>query len=464
MSETRVRFAPSPTGFFHIGSARTALYNWLYARHTGGTFILRIEDTDAARNTQEALDVLLRGMRWLGLDWDEGPEVGGDHGPYFQSQRSAIYAEYLERLQQAGRTYEEDGAIYFRLEGERYREFDTYLEKEVEKVRAEPVVIDDAIRGKVTRAEDRDFVLFRSDGSPTFHFVNVVDDLTMGVTHVIRGEDHLSNASKHVELFKALGAPVPQFAHLPLILKDPKVGKGKMSKRDKGALIEEYRDRYFLPAAVRNAVALLGWNPGDDREVMDIGEMIEAFDIAHIQKGAARFDEAKMLHINFQYLKALPVETYAWFARPVLTERGLIGEDFPEDSLQRVLAICQEKITSLEELPAFAAYFFQDGYVEDDTVLEKLKKKGDPAQLATEVAGALESIASAEWSAPAIEAAFAVLASAHGEEKPFRWWPATRFAVSGTSSGPDFIPMLAAMGRERVLARLRRFGERDFGA
>ncbi|MEY3001287.1 MAG: hypothetical protein RL648_1501, partial [Verrucomicrobiota bacterium] len=454
-------FAPSPTGFFHIGSARTALFNWLYARHTGGTFILRIEDTDAGRNTQEALDVLLSGMRWLGLDWDEGPEVGGDFGPYFQSQRYDIYREYLSRLASAGRTYELDGAIYFRLEGERYTEFDSYLGKEVEKVRAEPVIIDDAIRGQVTRAEDRDFVLFRSDGSPTFHFVNVVDDLTMRVSHVIRGEDHLSNASKHVELFKAFGAPVPRFAHLPLILKDPKVGKGKMSKRDKGALIDEYRDRHFLAAAVRNAVALLGWNPGDDREVMDIGEMIEAFDIAAIQKGAARFDEAKMHHINFQYLKALPVETYAWVARPVLTEKGLIGDAFEEDQLQRVLGLCQEKITSLEELPTFAAYFFQDTYAEDSAVLQKLQKRGNVSQLAREVAVAMAPVTDTEWTVPALEAAFTQLASAHGEEKPFRWWPVARFAVSGTSSGPDFLPMLAVLGKDCVLRRLQRFAERN---
>jgi glutamyl-tRNA synthetase len=459
MSETRVRFAPSPTGFFHIGSARTALFNWLYARHTNGTFVLRIEDTDAARNTREALDVLLKGMRWLGIDWDEGPEMGGDYGPYFQSQRGDIYREHLGKLQTAGRTYEKDGAVYFRLEGERYTEFDEYVGEEVEKVRAQPVEIDDAIRGKVTRAEDRDFVIFRSDGSPTFHFVNVVDDITMRITHVIRGEDHLSNTSKHVELFKAFGVTPPQFAHLPLILKDPKMGKGKMSKRDRGSLIEEYQERYFLPAAVRNAIALLGWNPGDDREIMDIGEIIEAFDIKDIQKGAARFDEAKMSHINFQYLKQLPVETYAWFARPVLTAKGLIPEDYYEDSLQRVLAICQEKITSLEALPDFCGYFFTDAYPEDEKAKAKILKKGNAAELAGQVQAALGNIPPESWTADSLDAAFAGLAEANGEEKPFKWWPLTRFAVSGVSSGPDFLPMLEIMGRDTVLGRLKRFQE-----
>jgi glutamyl-tRNA synthetase len=457
MSEVRVRFAPSPTGFFHIGSARTALFNWLYARHTGGKFVLRIEDTDAARNTDEALEVLLKGMRWLGMDWDEGPEIGGDYGPYFQSQRGDIYKEYLEKLKSAGRTYEQEGAIFFKLEGERYTEFDDYHGKEMEKVRAEPVEIDDAIRGKVVRAESRDFVICRSDGSPTFHFVNVVDDITMKISHVIRGEDHLSNTSKHVELFNAFGVTPPTFAHLPLILKDPKMGKGKMSKRDRGALIEEYQQRHFLPVAVRNAIALLGWNPGDDREVMEIDEIISAFDIKDIQKGAARFDEAKTAHINFQYLKALPVETYAWFARPVLTEKGLIAENHDEDHLQMVLGICQEKITSLEALPDFCGYFFSDDYAENEKVRGKLLKKGDPAALASEVTAALSAVAAGDWNPDGLEKAFAELARANGEEKPFRWWPLTRFAVSGVSGGPDFLPMLHIMGRDIVLSRLERF-------
>lgn len=459
MSNVRVRFAPSPTGFFHIGSARTALFNWLYARHTDGKFVLRIEDTDAARNTEEALDVLLKGMRWLGMDWDEGPEIGGEYGPYFQSQRGEIYKEYLGKLTEAGRTYEKDGAIFFKLEGERYTEYDEYHKQEMEKVRAAPVEIDDAIRGKVVRAESRDFVIFRADGSPTFHFVNVVDDITMQITHVIRGEDHLSNTSKHVELFNAFGVKPPQFAHLPLILKDPKMGKGKMSKRDKGSLIEEYQERHFLPAAVRNAVALLGWNPGDDREVMDIGEIIEAFDIKDIQKGAARFDEAKTAHINFQYLKELPVETYAWFARPVLTEKGLLEEDHCEDHLQRVLAICQEKITSIEALPEFCGYFFTDDYPVNEKAEKKALKKGNHAELASQVLGALSKVEASDWTVDALDKAFGELAAAHGQEKPFMWWPLTRFAVSGVSSGPDFLPMLEVMGRDVVLRRLEKMAD-----
>src|ERR1700675_3976537 len=235
--KVRVRFAPSPTGFLHIGGARTALFNWLYARHTGGVFILRIEDTDAARNTQEAVEVILQGLRWLGLDWDEGPITGdatgpgkGNCGPYFQSQRKENYQRRVEALLSHGLAYEHEGAVKF-------------------KMQREPVVIPDLVVGDVTRELtdreklDPDFVIVRSDGQPVFHLVNVVDDLEMGITHVIRGEDHLSNSAKHIALFKAFGVP-PHYAHIPLILN----GDGsKMSKRDQGASLTSYLDNGFLP-------------------------------------------------------------------------------------------------------------------------------------------------------------------------------------------------------------------------
>jgi glutamyl-tRNA synthetase len=240
MENVRVRFAPSPTGFLHIGGARTALFNWLYARHVGGTFVLRIEDTDASRDTQEAVDVIFSGLRWLGLNWDEGPFAKEKLGHYFQSQRGEIYKKYLDKLRESGRAYDKDGAIYFQVSGEAQ-------------------VIDDIIRGHVTRKEEKDFVIFRSDGSPVFHFVNVVDDIGMRITHVIRGEDHLSNTSKHVELFKAFGVEVPHFAHIPLILKEH--GQGKMSKRDTGEPVEDYERRRFIPAALRNYLCLLGCVP-----------------------------------------------------------------------------------------------------------------------------------------------------------------------------------------------------------
>lgn len=453
MSEVRVRFAPSPTGFFHIGSARTALFNWLYARHTGGTFVLRIEDTDKERNSEEALKVLLDGMRWMGLDWDEGPEAGGDCGPYFQSQRQAIYGEYIQKLKDAGRTYEKDGALWFKLEGERYTEYDDFKKAEVEKVRTQPVVIDDAVRGRVERAEELDFVIVRKSGEPVFHLVNVVDDIAMGITHVIRGEDHLSNTSKHVELFKAFGVEPPKFAHIPLILKES--GPGKMSKRDKGALIEEYADRGFLASAVRNYISLLGWNPKDDREKLDIEEIIELFDFSGINKGNARFDEKKLIALNAEYLRELNVESFCFLARPLLNTAGVVEEDVSEDYLQSVLGLCQAKVRSLEDLPEFVRYFFKDDYAVDEKAGAKIAKKADPKALIAEVLPILESVAD-EFKADVLKSKLEAHAQAV-EKKIFAYFPALRYAVSGQSGGPDLLPMLAVMGSARVLKRLKAF-------
>lgn len=450
---TRVRFAPSPTGFFHIGSARTALFNWLYARHTGGTFVLRIEDTDKERNTDEALRFLLEGMRWLGIDWDEGPEQGGDFGPYFQSQRGDIYQRYLEKLKEAGRTYEKDGAWWFRLEGERETVYDDYKKAEVEKVTAPPVVVDDAIRGRVEKTVETDFVLVRANGDPSFHFVNVVDDIEMKITHVIRGEDHLSNTPKHVLLYQALGVPVPVFAHIPLILKTS--GPGKMSKRDEGALIEDYEKNGFLPQAVRNYLCLLGWNPKDDREVMPINNIIELFDFPGINKGNARFDHKKLTAINTAYLRELPVETLAWYLKPRLIEAGVIAEDaeLSEDYFQAVLTLTQAKLSGLDTVADYLGYFFKDEFAYDEKPLKKQTKGGWQDKRAAIVA-ALEPVE--PWTAESIGAAYEQLAEANSE-KPFAYFPLTRLAVSGKGGGPDMLPMLELLGKERVLARLRGF-------
>ena len=452
MSKVRVRFAPSPTGFFHIGSARTALFNWLYARHTGGTFVLRIEDTDKERNTQEALQVLLEGMKWMGIDWDEGPDVGGNYGPYFQSQRKPIYDKYLEKLTAAGRTYEKEGAIWFKLEGERYSTYDDYLKTEIEKVKAMPVVIEDEVRGRVERAEEKDFVLVRKDGSPGFHLVNVIDDITMGITHVIRGEDHLSNTSKHVVLYNAFGVKPPKFAHIPLILKEE--GSGKMSKRDKGALIEEYEARGFLAVAVRNYISLLGWNPKDEREKMNIDEIIELFDFPGINKGNSRFDEKKLSALNAEYLRELNIESFTFLARPLLNEAGVVSENADENYLQAVLTLCQPKARSLDTLSELCAYFFVDDYAMDEKTGAKIAKKTDPKELLGEVLPILESIKS--FDADSLKSAFETHAESK-DQKVFAYFPALRYATSGQGGGPDLLPMLAVMGRERVVARIKRF-------
>ncbi|MCS6242948.1 MAG: glutamate--tRNA ligase [Opitutus sp.] len=455
MSNVRVRFAPSPTGFFHIGSARTALFNWLYARHTGGTFILRIEDTDQARNSEEFLNVIYDSLTWLGMTWDEGPKVGGAFGPYRQSERGEIYKEYLAKLTAAGRTYEKDGAIWFKLLGERSEVFDDHRKKTVTKVATAPTVIDDQIRGRVERVEDEDFVIFRSDGNPVFHFVNVVDDIAMQITHVIRGEDHLSNTSKHVELFKAFGAPVPAFAHIPLILKQN--GPGKMSKRDQGALIEEYQKRGYLPEALVNFLSLLGWSPKDDREKMPIADIIALFDFPGVNQSNARFDDKKLAHMNMAYLLELPADDFVARARvyfekqanPV-TAAALAAEP---GYLREVLLLSQPKIKSLEELPAYTAYFFTDDFAVDAKVRDKVMGKGEPKLRLAELS---ELLRTADFSSDtAIEEAIKALAAEKGLGFG-DYQSVARLAVSGTNVGPSLTGLFRVLGRERVLARFAR--------
>ncbi len=429
----RVRFAPSPTGSFHIGSARTALFNWLYARHTKGEFILRIEDTDKERNTPEALQDLLNGMRWLGLNWDEGPEAGGESGPYFQSERTHIYREYLERLRESGRAYDRDGAVYF-------------------KVSNEPQTINDAVRGEVTRKEEKDFVIFRSDGTPVFHFAVVVDDITMKVTHVIRGEDHLSNTSKHTELFSALDATIPAFAHIPLILKAH--GKGKMSSRNEGFLLEDYENRNFLAESVRNYLCLLGWSPKDDREIIPIDEIISIFDFPGINKDGARFDDRKLAHINTTYMRKLPVETFAWMARPLLESAGVVGEGIGENYYQSVVGLCQEKVRSLDELPAYTGYFFSEDFPIDEKARKKVFRKGEPLERLKELLTELETLC--DFDENELEAVVKKL-SEQKDVYTGEYIHPVRLAVSGTSAGPGIYGLLRVLGKERTLTRVRKF-------
>ncbi|HTB81569.1 MAG TPA: glutamate--tRNA ligase family protein [Opitutaceae bacterium] len=461
MSQVRVRFAPSPTGFFHIGSARTALFNWLYARHTGGVFILRIEDTDKERNSEAFLNVIYDSLTWLGLSWDEGPKVGGAFGPYRQSERAHIYREHLEKLKAAGRTYDKDGAVFFKISGE-------------------PQIIDDAIRGRVERTEEKDFVIVRSDGNPVFHLVNVVDDITMGITHVIRGEDHLSNTSKHTELFKAFGAPLPVYAHIPLILKQN--GPGKMSKRDQGALIDEYQKHGFLPEALVNFLCLLGWNPGDDREKMPIAEIIRLFDLPSVNQSNARFDEKKLAHMNMVYLLEQPADRFVQLARDYfssklsLLEGALlqyeklempIPEIFPgnlahyrstvssaPNYFREVMLLAQPKIKAIEELPDYTKYFFVEDFSIDKKARDKVMAKGDPKARLAELAAMLKT---ADFSSDsAIEEAIKVLAASH--ELGFGdYQSVARLAVTGTNVGPSITSIFRVLGRDRVLKRIERF-------
>ncbi|MBL9216987.1 MAG: glutamate--tRNA ligase [Opitutaceae bacterium] len=461
MSQVRVRFAPSPTGFFHIGSARTALFNWLYARHTGGTFILRIEDTDQARNSEAFLNLIYESLDWLGMDWDEGPVFrkngGGDYGPYRQSQRGDIYQRYKQQLLDSGRAYEKDGAIWFKLLGERYKVFDDHRKKEVEKVKTAPVVIDDRIRGRVERQEDEDFVIFRSDGNPVFHFVNVVDDIEMKVSHIIRGEDHLSNTSKHVRLYEGFGVTAPVFAHIPLILKSPEMGQGKMSKRDKGALIEEYQQRHFLPEALVNYLALLGWNPGDDREKMPIADIVKLFDLPGVNQSNAKFDGKKLANMNMVYLLEQPADRFVSLARDYFAKQPTGATVMANEAYFRdIMLLAQPKIKSVDELGAYTGYFFTDDFSIDPKVTEKVMAKGDPKARLTELGAAVPAM---DFSSDAtIETALKSLAESKG--LGFGDYQAVaRLAVSGTNAGPSLTSIFRVLGKEKVLQRLRKLLE-----
>ncbi|MDX6766943.1 MAG: glutamate--tRNA ligase family protein [Candidatus Methylacidiphilales bacterium] len=437
MSNVRVRFAPSPTGLLHIGGARTALFNWLYARHTGGTFVLRIEDTDAARNTPEARAIIFRGLKWLGLDWDEGPDedgsTRGDRGPYSQSQRGDIYRGYIKRLLDEGKAYEFEGAVKFRTP------------KTI-------CTVPDLICGDVQfdRTNDPDLVIARKDGSPVFHLVNVVDDLEMGITHVIRGEDHLSNTPKHLALFEALGATPPRYAHIPLILN---TNGSKMSKRDEGASVGEYIEQGYLPAAVRNYLCLLGWSPKDNREVIDIAEVVERFDLPQVNRSNARFDINKLYWINGEYWQAMDAAAFETFSRDFLTQKNALPSGTDPDYLSRSLAIIREKIKIGRDLPEWIAPFLNEEFAYDAKAAEK--NLAQPEAYAR--VGKLKEVfaSQTDWTAAPLEAALVKAAEDEGVKTAFYVHPC-RVAVSGTAVGPSLYHMLEVMGRERVLRRIDR--------
>jgi glutamyl-tRNA synthetase len=439
----RVRFAPSPTGYLHIGGARTALFNWLYARHTGGTFILRIEDTDAARNSQEAVEVILSGLRWLGLDWDEGPLTAdatgackGDRGPYFQSQRKANYLARVEALLSRGLAYEHEGAVKF-------------------KMTREPILIPDLVVGDVLRPLtdreeiDPDFVIVRSDGQPVFHFVNIVDDLEMGVTHVIRGEDHLSNTAKHIALFRAFGIEPPKYAHIPLILN---ADGSKMSKRDRGASLATYLDEGFLPEAVDNYLCLLGWSPKDNLEKMPLAEVIERFDLPQILRHNAKFDFEKLVWLQGEYCRELSGDRFYELAVHAFAKAGVDTNQLDVHYVKAALDTCRGKIKTFSELPAYAGFYFKDE-IEYDA--ESAKKDFVP-----ENKPRLEKLRDAFAHAPAfnaesLEAALKETARTLGVKAGVLVHPC-RLAVTGKTSGPSLYHLLQVLGKERVMARIEK--------
>ena len=424
----RTRFAPSPTGYLHIGGARTALFNWLFARKHGGSFVLRVEDTDEARNTETAREAIFKGMKWLGLDWDEGHEAGDDYGPYFQSQREDIYLSWFEKLREAGRVYEDDGAWRFRFE-------------------RKPITVHDLVCGEVTidytdESNTPDMVIRRSDGSFVFHFVNVVDDLEMKISHVIRGEDHLMNTPKHLQLFEAFGVAPPQNAHIPLILNED---GSKMSKRDKGAAVHEYSEQGFLSPAVVNFIALLGWSPKSDEEIFSPTELFDRFSLENVNRSPARFDWKKCRWVNQQHLLKLSPTEFVELATPHVNAAGL----HDDIRMPEMIASVQEKVETFKEVPEAISFYLTNDLNFENEPLEKVKANPDAAPLLSDLLKTWSSLEN--WSEA--KSSIGAVAKAAGK-KPGQLMFPVRIALSGKAGGPDLGEIIKILGKDSCVTRL----------
>jgi len=437
MADTvRTRFAPSPTGYLHVGGARTALFCWLYARKHGGQFILRVEDTDEARNTDAAKQAIFDGMNWLGLDWDEGPDLGGPHAPYYQSERNAIYDRYFDKLVAAGRVYENEGAWRFRFE-------------------RKPVTMHDLVCGEVTidyrdESNTPDMVVKRSDGSYVFHFVNVVDDLEMRITHVIRGEDHLMNTPKHLQLIEALGGVAPAYAHIPLI-QNP--NGSKMSKRDQGAAVGDYPKQGFIAPALVNFLALLGWSSKTEEEIFSLEELTQRFSLEAVNRSPARFDAEKCAWVNQQHLLRMSAGDFAQASLPYVIDAGLT----PGDQFPAVAAAVQEKVRLLTEVPEAVRFLLVDDFSTDAAALDKVKAGGNGEAVLRALQEALGQ--AGEWTAESAKAAIAAAATSLGVKAGQMMFP-LRVALSGKAGGPDLGVILTLLGRERSLQRIEQLRQR----
>lgn len=485
-SSVRVRFAPSPTGKLHIGGARTAIYNWAFARANGGTFILRIDDTDPTRSTDENTQIILRAMRWLGLDWDEGPEVGGDFGPYAQTERLDMYKEAARKLWDAGRAYPcfctteqlaaDRAAAQARkdpFQGYQRRCRDLSRDEAQARIDAgEPyvlrikvpadrgdVVIHDAVHGDVVfdAKELDDFVIFRSDGTPTYNFATVVDDAMMGITHVIRGDDHLSNTPRQVMVYEALEAPVPTFAHISMILGAD--GK-KLSKRHGATSVEEYRDAGYLSDAFVNYLALLGWSLDGETTVIPRDVLASQFSLERISKNPATFDPKKLDWMNAEYINAMSDADFAdQIMLPELHEAGLIDDGFEADEawIDALAAIVKPRTKMPADAVGVAAPVFATAQTleyDEKSVAKGLAKEGMGAVLDAARA-ALEAVSANAWTPEMIDGALEPLPEALDAKKRIVF-QAVRVAVCGNMVSPPLGETMALIGKDDCLARIDR--------
>jgi len=476
----RTRFAPSPSGTLHIGGARTALFNWLFARGRGGQFILRIDDTDAARSSEASIAGILDGLRWLGLDWDEGPQVGGPFAPYHQSERAGLYAEALKRLMERGLAYE---CYCTPEELDRERERTRAQERPQiyngrcrdltdaarEALRAEgrrpairlrvaegTITFHDLIRGTVSveAATIGDFVIVRGNGTPVYQFASVVDDAAMGITHIIRAEEHLANTPKQIRLFEALGAPLPAFAHVPLVLAEG--SREKLSKRHGAVAVQEFRDRGYLPEAMVNYLVRLGWSLDDKREVFSVEDLKRSFTLERVNPSGAAWDSKKLLWLNAQYIKDVPLAERVRRVIPFLQREGLLPKDVDEAARRRVEAVVEavgDRLKTFESILDSAAFFFTEDYPYDPKgVAKRLKREYVPGLL-KRLKGVLAE--QEPFTVEALEERIRAFAEAEGLSAGKVIHP-LRMALTGQTTGPGLFEVVACLGRERAQARIDR--------
>ncbi|PKH44264.1 glutamyl-tRNA synthetase [Nocardioides alpinus] len=483
MSSVRVRFCPSPTGSPHVGLVRTALFNWAFARHHGGSIVFRMEDTDKERSTQESYDAILDLWRWLGLDWDEGIEVGGPHGPYKQSERGDIYRDVLARLRASSYTYDcfcrnDEVDARRKASGSKMQGYDGFCRDLSAEQRAAfeaegraPIVRfrmpdgsitwDDVVRGDITFETENvpDFALSRANGDPLYTLVNPVDDAMMEITHVLRGEDLLSSTPRQLALFGALvdlgiAREVPAYGHLPYVMGQ---GNKKLSKRDPEAHALAYREQGFLPEGLLNYLALLGWAIAADRDIFTMAEMVEAFDIKDVNPNPARFDLKKAEAINASHMRLLSVEDITHRALPFLKEAGVVSDpvsDADAQLLELAMPLVAERINKLTEAPAMLGFLFVDeaDFTRDEADVAKLLDETGRGVVQASY-DALEGLH--EWSTAAIEEALRVALIEGMELKPRVAFGPVRVAVTGARISPPLFESLELLGRERSLARLQ---------
>lgn len=474
----RVRFAPSPTGHLHIGGARTALFNYLFAKRNGGTVVLRIEDTDLKRSSFELEEVIIRDLNWLGIDWDEGPIKGGEFGPYRSTDRIHIYKKYVDKLLKEGKAYycyctpeeleeerqkllkEDHMPMYMgrcrNLTPEQIEAYEKEGRKPTIRFKVpenETVIVDDIVRGRVEFESSGigDFVIVKSDGLPVYNFAVVIDDYLMKITHIIRGEEHLSNTPRQVLIYESLGLEIPIFAHVSLILgKD----RSKMSKRHGSTWVEQYRDEGYLPEAIVNFLALLGWSPEDEEEIFSIEELCNRFSLERVAKNPAVFDIDKLNWMNGCYIRKSPLEDITKLAAPYLIKAGYINEqDIEErfDYVKRIVDSVREGVDILSEIPEKAKLFFEEQVVFEDDEAKGILQMDHIPELLETFKGKVEQVQNIDEDFT--KKVFKEIQKETGIKGKNLYMP-IRVFISGKTHGPELVKIMMLLGKEKILKRL----------